>query len=79
MKEGMDIPRLDRLHLVWPFKRKLSLAQQVGRVMRHHPAKTEVVVFDYADVKQSVFRKHHYERRNYYSEKGYDVYVKETK
>jgi superfamily II DNA or RNA helicase len=47
--EGVDIGRLDRLHLVWPQRQELGLVQQVGRVLRTHPDKREVVVYDYVD------------------------------
>jgi hypothetical protein len=47
--EGMDIRRLDRLHLTWPQRQELGLTQQLGRVLRTHPDKREVVVFDYVD------------------------------
>jgi superfamily II DNA or RNA helicase len=47
--EGMDIRRLDRLHLTWPQRQELGLTQQLGRVLRTHPDKREVAVFDYVD------------------------------
>jgi superfamily II DNA or RNA helicase len=47
--EGVDIPRLDRLHLTWPQRQELGLVQQLGRVLRTHPDKREVVVYDYVD------------------------------
>jgi superfamily II DNA or RNA helicase len=47
--EGVDIPRLDRLHLVWPQRRELTIIQQVGRILRPHPDKLRPVVFDYVD------------------------------
>jgi superfamily II DNA or RNA helicase len=47
--EGTDIPRLDRLHLVWPARKELTIVQQVGRVLRTHPDKRGVVVYDYVD------------------------------
>jgi superfamily II DNA or RNA helicase len=47
--EGLDIKRLDRLHLTWPQRQALNLTQQIGRVLRTHPDKSEVVIFDYVD------------------------------
>jgi superfamily II DNA or RNA helicase len=47
--EGVDIPRLDRLHLTWPQRKALTITQQIGRVLRSHPDKRGVVVFDYCD------------------------------
>jgi superfamily II DNA or RNA helicase len=47
--EGVDIPRLDRVHLTWPQRKALTITQQIGRVLRSHPDKRGVVVFDYCD------------------------------
>jgi len=47
--EGLDIPRLDRLHLVWPQRKALTITQQVGRVLRSHPDKRGCVILDYVD------------------------------
>jgi superfamily II DNA or RNA helicase len=47
--EGVDIPRLDRLHLTWPGRKERILTQQIGRVLREHPDKHETIVFDYVD------------------------------
>ena len=48
-KEGLDIPRLDRLHLVTPQKDYAVVVQAVGRVARRFPDKEEAVVYDYVD------------------------------
>lgn len=68
--EGVDIPRLDRLHLVWPARKELTLTQQVGRVLRTHPDKREVVIYDYIDdegmlVSQAQARLRVYRRAGY--------------
>lgn len=47
--EGVDIPRLDRLHLVWPQRKERVLIQQVGRILRTHPNKRGCVIYDYVD------------------------------
>lgn len=47
--EGLDIPRLDRLHLTFPGRQELALTQQIGRVLRKHPDKRSAIVFDYVD------------------------------
>jgi superfamily II DNA or RNA helicase len=47
--EGVDIPRLDRLHLVWPTRKELTLIQQIGRALRAHPDKRDAVIYDYVD------------------------------
>ena len=64
--EGVDIPRLDRLHLAWPQKRELTLVQQVGRILRKHPAKTEARVIDYWDDDPMLSAQAKERRRVYY-------------
>jgi len=48
--EGFDDPRLDTLFLVMPISWKGTLQQYVGRLHRLHENKSEVQVYDYADV-----------------------------
>jgi superfamily II DNA or RNA helicase len=48
--EGFDDARLDTLLLVTPISWKGTLQQYVGRLHRLHENKTEVQVYDYADV-----------------------------
>jgi superfamily II DNA or RNA helicase len=47
--EAMDIPRLDRLHLVFPQRNTGLITQQVGRVERKHPEKADAIIYDYWD------------------------------
>lgn len=47
--EALDIPRLDRLHLVFPQKNTGLITQQVGRVERIHDDKTDALIYDYVD------------------------------
>jgi len=47
--EAMDIPRLDRLHLVFPQRNPGLITQQVGRVERKHPDKADALIYDYWD------------------------------
>jgi superfamily II DNA or RNA helicase len=49
--EALDIPRLDRLFLVFPQRNPGLITQQVGRVARVHPDKQDARVFDFADLK----------------------------
>lgn len=70
--EGLDIPRLDRLHLVFPTRAKGKIAQQVGRIQRVHPGKTDVIVRDYVDG-PSVLRNQWYERRKAYAEMELEI------
>lgn len=48
-KEGLDIPRLDRLHLATPQKDYAIIVQSVGRIARTFDSKEEPICFDYVD------------------------------
>lgn len=50
-KEGLDIPRLDRLFLTTPQKDYAVVTQSVGRVARTFEGKDEPIVYDYVDTK----------------------------
>ena len=72
--EALDIPRLDRLYLVFPQKNTGLITQQVGRVERQHDAKDEAHIYDFADVLcpplLSQFRKR---RWDVYEKRGYQI------
>ena len=48
-KEGLDIPRLDRLFLTTPQKDYAVIVQSIGRVARVFEGKQQPVVYDYVD------------------------------
>lgn len=48
-KEGLDIPRLDRLYLATPQKDYAVITQSIGRIARTFESKAEPVVYDYVD------------------------------
>ena len=48
-KEGLDIPRLDRLYLATPQKDYAVIVQSVGRVGRTFPGKQTPIAYDYID------------------------------
>lgn len=48
-KEGLDIPRLDRLHMTTPQKDYAIVVQSVGRIARTFLGKEQPVCFDYVD------------------------------
>lgn len=48
-KEGLDIPRLDRLYLTTPQKDYAVVTQSIGRIARTAEGKDEPVAYDYVD------------------------------
>lgn len=48
-KEGLDIPRLERLYLTTPQKDYAVVAQSIGRVARVFPGKQDPVAVDFVD------------------------------
>lgn len=48
-KEGLDIPRLDRLYLTTPQKDYAVVAQSIGRIARTFEGKGESIAYDYVD------------------------------
>lgn len=48
-KEGLDIPRLDRLYLATPQKDYAVIVQSVGRVRRKFEGKKTPIVYDFVD------------------------------
>lgn len=72
--EALDIPRLDRLHLIFPQKNTGLITQQVGRVERVHEEKSEAFIFDYCDLNigplENQWRKRRFE---VYEHRGYTI------
>jgi superfamily II DNA or RNA helicase len=48
-KEGLDVPRLDRLYLTTPQKDFAVIVQSVGRIARTFEGKDKPVCYDYVD------------------------------
>lgn len=48
-KEGLDIPRLDRLYLTTPQKDYAVVTQSIGRIARAFEGKGEPIAYDYVD------------------------------
>ncbi|MGB9825499.1 MAG: DEAD/DEAH box helicase [Desulfofundulus sp.] len=69
-KEGLDIPRLDRLFLVAGGRNEAEVEQKVGRIQRPFPGKKDAVVFDFVDDKIGVLRAQHWARRRVYKKLG---------
>lgn len=74
--EALDVPRLDRLHLVFPQRNTGLITQQVGRVERQHPQKFDAIIYDYADLKVGPLANQFNERNwEVYKKRKYDVVV----
>lgn len=72
--EAMDIPRLDRLHLIFPQKNTGLVTQQVGRVERVHDEKHDAFIFDYCDLNIGPLENQWRSRRfEVYESRGYEI------
>ena len=69
--EGFDDARLDTLFLAMPISWRGLLAQYAGRLHRLHPAKREVVIYDYVDSLEPMLAKMATKRRTGYQSLGY--------
>lgn len=65
-KEGLDIPRLDRLVLATPTRNKVIVQQSIGRIQRPAPGKTEALVIDLVDEKTPQLMVQYKQRRTLY-------------
>jgi superfamily II DNA or RNA helicase len=71
--EGFDDARLDTLFLALPISWRGTLAQYAGRLHRLDEGKTEVIVYDYADLGVPVLARMHERRLRGYRAMGYDL------
>lgn len=71
-KEGLDIPRLDRLFMVVPQSDYSVIVQSVGRIARKFPDKENPVCYDYVD-KDEYFQKKFDRRKQSYLAYGFDI------
>ena len=60
-KEGLDIPRLDRLYMTTPKKDYAVVVQSIGRIARRAEGKADAVCYDFVD--QIGFCENQYKRR----------------
>ncbi len=70
--EGFDHPRLDTLFLTLPVSWKGTIAQYAGRLHRDHYSKSEVVIYDYADMNVPMLVKMFERRLRGYKAIGYE-------
>ena len=69
--EGFDCPQLDTLFLAFPMAFKGKLVQYTGRLLRPHPGKRRVTVYDYADSAVAVLHSMHTKRLTTYRTLGF--------
>jgi superfamily II DNA or RNA helicase len=72
--EGLDIPRLDRVFLIFPARNPETVKQIIGRIMRPHPGKTDAIVVDVWDKRVGLLSSQFRDRRQQlYLKSGYQV------
>lgn len=72
-KEGLDIPRLDRLFLLTPKRDKVIIQQSVGRIMRPAAEKQGSIVYDFYDIQQKTCYNQARERAKVYRSLGCEI------
>lgn len=75
-KEGLDIPRLDRLILASPHRDKATIIQSVGRIERKFENKTKPICYDLVD-KIQYFQNMYKSRKSYYKKNNNEIIDKE--
>lgn len=68
--EGLDVPILDRLHLIFPGRAEGKVQQQIGRIQRTYPGKKKAICYDYVDRKTSVLSRQAEAREEVYRNTG---------
>ena len=66
-KEGLDIPRLDRLILASPHKDKATIIQSIGRIERKFENKENPICYDLVDPIDYFENMYRFRRRYYKS------------
>ncbi len=69
--EGFDAPVIDTVFLVGPISYPGLLVQAVGRALRRHEGKANVIVHDYLDTNVPVLKVQHSRRRVAYRQMGF--------
>ena len=69
--EGFDAPIIDTVFLVGPISYPGLLVQAVGRALRRHEGKTDVIVHDYLDADVPILKAQYSRRRVAYRQMGF--------
>lgn len=69
--EGFDAPIIDTVFLAGPISYPGLVIQAVGRALRRHEAKTDVIVHDYIDTHVPVLKAQYARRRTAYRQMGF--------
>lgn len=72
-KEGMDIPRLERLFLATPQKDEAVIIQALGRIARKYEGKAKPVCIDFVDKDIGIMVGMYKKRMRIYREKGVEM------
>lgn len=73
-KEGLDIPRVDRIYLPFPASNPKKVQQWVGRGTRVAEGKGGCLIFDFLDINVGILKKQFRNRRyGFYDKKGIKV------
>ena len=71
-KEGLDIPRLNRLFLITPEKDSTTIIQALGRIGRVYDNKGESICYDFVDHSR-MMQRYFKERCRIYRKEGYHI------
>lgn len=71
--EGLDIPPLDRCHMIFPMRDPILTEQIAGRVERVFEGKKDAIVYDWRESDMDVFEGQYDERTRVYLRNGYTI------
>lgn len=75
-REGLDVPRMDRLFLASPVKFSSVVIQSVGRIARVFEGKETPVCFDFVDEQIGFCKRAYNERKRHYRKIGCEIQEK---
>jgi len=71
--EALDVPRLNRICLVYPGKHEGRIIQQIGRALRKFPEKTDAAIYDFVDWNVGVLRHQWNQRKRTYKKEKISI------